>query len=104
MIGLWIAGVSAALAAQGDDLNYRYVDCMFAVSRAAPVDMRAQELSALLRRSCTQERGALHSIMLEIRTQRGASRAQAESDWRQLEVSSVASIVAAHERVGAVSR
>ena len=90
---LFVAAASAALVAQGDEANFRYVDCMFEVARSTDAGTDPQELSRILQRSCQDERVKYRRLAMEIQRQRGVPIKTAVSNWQQLEEDGIASIV-----------
>jgi len=98
-----LAAASAAdpaLVARADELNARYVECMFAVSRHAREQaIDEARFPALLAASCETERLQLHEVFIAVRVQRGSSPAQAEAEWEAVEAQGRASVERAY-RIG----
>ena len=104
MSPILIAAAAAALVAQADQANERYVSCMFAVAREQPRDQSADELMAILRSACAPEREALHVSAIAVQRQRGVSAAEAETEWSALVEQGIANIATARARVRTASR
>ena len=99
---LAIIATTSTLIAQADEVGLAYVDCMFTTARTSPAELASNELSVLLRESCVDERGALRTLVIEIRQQQGISARQAELDWSRVESDSINSILRA--RRGRIAR
>ena len=99
---LAIIATTSTLIAQADEVGLAYVDCMFTTARTSPAELASNELSVLLRESCVDERGALRTLVIEIRQQQGISARQAELDWSRVESDSITSILRA--RRGRIAR
>lgn len=91
------AGPDAALVARADELNQRYVECLFAVSREAQAQGVAEgRFSTLLASSCGTERARMHRVLVKVLVQRGSTQEQAEAQWSRLEEQGRASVERAY--------
>ena len=104
MSPLLIAAAGAALVAQADQANERYVSCMFAVAREQPRGLSADELVAVLRSACVQEREASHVSTIAVQRQRGTTPPEAEAAWNTLVEQAIANIASARARVRTAAR
>lgn len=94
-----------ALVAWADELNDRYTQCLFAVSRDAKERAVPEDrFPALLAASCESERVQLHQVFIAVQVQRGSSQAQAEADWRRIEAEGRVSVEHAYQVARSLSQ
>lgn len=89
-----------ALVARADELNERYTQCLFTVSReAGDRAIPEDRFPALLAGSCEHERAQMHQVFIAVQVQRGTSQTQAEAAWQRVETEGRASVERAY-RIG----
>lgn len=104
MSPILIAAAAAALVAQADQANERYVSCLFAAAREQPRELPADDLEAVLRGACAEEREALHVSAVAVQRQRGVGPAEAEAQWAAHVEQGIANIASSRARVRTAAR
>ena len=103
-VALLLAGgaiaADPALVARADELNERYTQCLFAVSRDAQERAIPEDrFPALLAASCEGERDQMHQVFVAVQVQRGNPQAKAEAAWQRVESEGRAGVERAY-RIG----
>ncbi|MBV1918801.1 MAG: hypothetical protein KUG65_12185 [Sphingomonadaceae bacterium] len=90
-------GTAPALVARADELNARYVNCLFAMARDAKArSVEESEFPVLLAESCVPERALLREAAIAVQRQRGSTRNAAQAEWSRVEAQGRASVERAY--------